>query len=83
MYRMPCNHPNELYDETFACRFLRDKQMTACEQTRVCAEVVDCYSDAGLCRIQCCAVLHCNEAMSFTCGLSNTKISALAIGNGN
>ena len=38
------NCPDKLlYDITFACRLLCGKQMTACEQIRLCAVVVDCF----------------------------------------
>jgi len=67
-----------LYDITFARRFLCGKQMTACEQIRLRAVVVHCFSDSGLRRIRCCTVLHGSEVMSFKCGLSSTKKSVLA-----
>jgi len=46
-----------------ACRFLHGKQMTAYEQIRIRDVVVDCFSDLGLCRILCCAVLCHSEVM--------------------
>ena len=52
--------------------------MTACEQIRVRAVVVDCFSDPGLRRIRCGTVLHRSLATSFNCGLSNAKISVSA-----
>jgi len=41
-----CNRPNKtLYDITFDGRFWRGKQMTACEQIKLCAVVlVGCFS---------------------------------------
>ena len=52
--------------------------MTACEQIRVRAVVVDCFSDPGLRRIRRATVLHRSLATSFNCGLSNAKISVSA-----
>jgi len=40
--------------------------MIACEQIRVHAVVVVCFSDPGLHRIWCCPVLHHSEVMSFS-----------------
>jgi len=37
--------------------------MTACKQIRVHSVVVDCFSDPGLHRIQCCMVLHHSGVM--------------------
>ena len=50
--------------------------MTACEQTRVHAVMVDCFSDLSLCRIWCCMVLHHSKVMDWSlfvliCALCN------------
>jgi len=55
--------------------------MSVCEQTRVRAAVIDCFSDPGLRRLRCCTVLHRSEFMPFNCGLSNAKISTSAMKN--
>ena len=67
--------PNKpFYDVTFTRRFLRGEQMTACEQTRVRAVVVD-------------SGLHTEDNKALEClstyGLCNEKIavSAPAVGN--
>ena len=52
-----------IYGITFACRFFHGKQVTAYEQIRVHAMVVDCFIDPGLCRIHCCMVLHYSEVI--------------------
>jgi len=37
------------------------------------AVVFDYLSDLGLCRNPCFTLLHCNEVLSFSCGLSVAK----------
>jgi len=65
-FRPPCNRSDKVvYDLTFAHSFLRGKLMTvtACDETRVLAVVVDCFRDPGLRRIRCCTVLHRSEVI--------------------
>jgi len=52
IYSLLCSHPNKLsYDVTFDHKFLYSKQMTDCEQIKVLAMVVACFSNLGLRRM--------------------------------
>jgi len=55
-----------LSDITFVYHVLCSKQIINREQIKVCALVVDCFSDQGVCRIRCCAILHRSAIMPLT-----------------
>jgi len=45
--------------------FLSSKQMIACKQNRVLAVVVNCFSDSGLRRNQCCSFYSSQQSDGF------------------
>ena len=64
IHRLLRIRPNKsLYDLTFNHMFFRGNQMTACEQIRVCAVVVNCFNYLGLHIIWCFTVCHRSEMM--------------------